>query len=275
MVITRKHILFIIIFLNVLFIQSCRDDISLNAPNGLIVILKADDYGEASENWNRFIKMIIDDSINANIGVIPRNVKTSSSISDIRRISNLKNSKNSPIIEFWAHGYDHSYTGKIPEFQTNNLDYQIDHIKKAQSFFSDTLNISNNTFSTPFNSSSINTYFALKKFPEINIWMCYQENENQFHTEWKDPNLHVIKKSDKNILLNITYTSLGKFTPSNIMNNFEIDKKRAYIIIQIHPAFWNDEIFVDFEKLIYFYKTKKAIFMTPNQYLNYLHKMDN
>jgi len=268
----KKIIFFLIVFLNAVFIQSCRDDISLNAPNGLVVILKADDYGETSDHWNRFIKMIIDDSINASIGVIPRHVKTNGSITEIIRISNLKNTNNLPIIEFWAHGYDHSNKGKIPEFQTNSLDYQIDHIRKAQKFFLDTLNISNNIFSTPFNTSSINTYLALKNFTDINIWMCYQKNEIQFHPEWKDPNLQVIKKSDKNILLNVTYISLGKFSTSDIINNFEIDKKRAYIIIQVHPAFWNEATYDNFEKLIYFYKMKKVIFMTPNQYFNFLHK---
>jgi hypothetical protein len=256
--------------------QSCHEDILLNAPNELIVILKADDLGETSANWNRFIQAVINDSINASIGIIPHKVKTIGSISEIQRVSNLKLSDNTtPVIDFWVHGYDHSMNGKIAEFQTNDKNYQIDHIRKAQKFFSDTLHISNNSFGAPYNNTTTNTYLSLKNFPEIKIWMCFQSVEKQFHTDWKDPNMQVIRNTDKYLLLNVTYTSLSKLSTSEIINNFERDKKRAYVLIQIHPAGWNDATFEDFEELVYFYKMKGAVFMTPNQYYNYLQNKNN
>ena len=272
----RKLIFFLIVIFYIFTFQSCHEDISLNAPNGLIVILKADDLGDTTANWNRFIQTIIKDSINASIGIIPRKVKTIGSIFEIQRVSNLKQSdNNSSIIDFWVHGYDHSLTNKIAEFQTNNLNYQIDHIRKAQKFFSDTLHISNNAFGAPFNSTTNITYLALKNFPEINIWMCFQRTEKQYHEEWKDPNRQVIKKSDKNLLLNVTYENLWKSPTADIIHNFANDKKRAYILIQIHPDNWNDSVFEDFEELVYFYKMNHVTFMTLNQYYNYLQNKDN
>ena len=97
--------LFFLILITCIFI-SCIDDVSQHQPKALIVILKADDFGDTTANWNRFIKKIIDDSICASIGVISKNVHENS-IPEIQRISTLHQVNGSPVIEFWNHGYDH------------------------------------------------------------------------------------------------------------------------------------------------------------------------
>ncbi|MFZ4725857.1 MAG: hypothetical protein ACOYMD_10465, partial [Paludibacter sp.] len=84
--------------------SSCNDDVSLNAPNGLIVIVKADDLGETNPNWNKFMKMVIDNDICVSIGIITKNVTTNESVEEIKRISNILQPNKFPVIEFWNHG---------------------------------------------------------------------------------------------------------------------------------------------------------------------------
>ena len=252
---------------------SCKEDISLNSPNGLVVILKADDLGDTTANWNRFIKKIIDDSICAGIGVISKNVHESS-IPEIQRISNIRQKNGFPVIEFWNHGYDHSNFGKKTEFYGNNFNYQLSHLLKAQGFFSDSLHIPNHSFGAPYNRTSHETSLALNQIPDINVWMCFKKFEKQYSFRWKDPNKLIIYSFDKHIILNVNYESVFGINKDLIVGSYDEDKKKSYIIIQIHPAVWDNDTYNKFDSIIQFYKQPehKAIFMTPYQYYESLHK---
>jgi peptidoglycan/xylan/chitin deacetylase (PgdA/CDA1 family) len=273
--ISRNNIFLIsfVLFLLILM-SSCNEDVSLNAPNGLIVIVKADDLGETNPNWNKFMKMVIDNEICASIGIITKNVTTNESIEEIKRISNILQPNQFPIIEFWNHGYDHSRNGKVHEFQGTDILLQDNHIQLAQNFFSQSLNLTSKTFSAPFNKTSIETANALGHFPEIKVWMCYEKIENQYQKEWKDPNKKLITIADQRIMLNVDYLYVKSFPVEKIIDNYKYDKKKPYILIQIHPGGWDDSGFEKFKKLIDFFKTgNRAIFMTPFQYYQYLHKI--
>ena len=274
---SRKLFLLIIIILSVFFV-SCREDVSLNSPNGLVVILKADDLGDTTQNWNRFIKILIDDSINAGIGIISRNVGVSS-VSEIRRITTIKQKNGFPVVEFWNHGYDHKDLKpnvEQTEFYNTNFNYQHSHISLAQHFFSDTLHLISHSFGAPHNRTQLLTEDVIDKFPEINIWQHYGKTEKYNHTGWKDPKYKVIQEIDKHIVLSVDYLSLKSFKVNDMMRNYNNDSKKPYIVIQIHPAAWNDEMFNDFESLVHFYKeSNRATFMTPYQYYNFLQKKTN
>lgn len=256
-----------------IFTYSCSDELSVKYSNLPIVILKADDLGDTTANWNRFMKIVADNEICAGIGIITKNITTKSSLEELKRISNLKQENNSPTIEFWNHGYDHSKEGNRTEFYGSDFEYQLSHIKKSQDYFTDSLAITCRTFSAPFNKSNSVTASALNQFPEIKIWMCYQKNEKVDDSKWKDPQRKTIDISDQNILLNVNYLYLHDFSFNNIKNRYNQDKKKPYILIQIHPALWDEESFDNFQKLITFYKDqKRAIFMTPYQYYQFLHE---
>ncbi len=265
---------FAVLTIILLFFCSCQEDVSLNSPNGLIVIIKADDLGDTTTNWNRFMKVVSNYEICASVGIISRNVTTTGSISEIQRISSLLQPNKFPIIEFWNHGYDHWKTNNKHEFQGTEYGLQLNHLDLAQNFFSKSLKITSHTFSAPFNRTSIETASALTNFPEINVWMCYEKIENQYHNKWKDPKKRIINISDQSIILNIDYLYVKDFPAEKIMDNYEQDRKKPYILIQIHPAVWDDESFKKFEKLICFYRDgNRAIFMTPYQYYKNLHKI--
>jgi hypothetical protein len=245
----------------------------LNAPNGLVVIIKADDLGDTTANWNRFMKIVVDNNICAGVGVIAGRVTTEGSKAEIRRVFQFKQENGFSAIEFWNHGYDHSKINGVTEFSSSDTDAQANHIQLSQSFLFENLNTTCHTFGAPFNRTSGVTSSALKNSPEINVWLCYQSNEKHYLSEWKDPNKKVINKTDQHIILNTDYLYLYDFPIGVIINNYDRDKDKPYILIQIHPAKWDDSKFSRFEKLIHFYKDKHlATFMTPYQYYKYLHR---
>ena len=264
---------FAVLTIALLFFCSCQEDVSLNSPNGLIVIIKADDLGETTSNWNRFMKIISDNEICASVGVISKNVTTVSSKTEIQRVSRLLQPNKFPIIEFWNHGYDHWQSDTKHEFQGTEYSLQLNHLELAQKFFTDSLNITSHTFSAPYNRTSIETATALRLFPEINVWMCYEKTENEYQNDWKDPNKKVINISDQHIILNVDYLYVKNFPSEKIINNYNSDRKKPYILIQIHPAAWDEESFSKFENLIRFYKDgNRAFFMTPYQFYQNLHR---
>ena len=271
-------IIFFLIFLLSATIVSCREDVSLNSPDGLVVILKADDLGVIDANWYKFIQKLIDDSICAGIGVISKNVSNASA-AEIQRITNIKQKNGYPAVEFWNHGYDHKDLkphDEQTEFFNTNLNYQHSHINLAQHFFTDSLHITSHTFGAPHNRTQLITENVIEQFPEINVWQHYGRTEKYDHSGWKDPKYRVIHDTDQRIILSIDYLSLRSFNIDDMVKNYDEDRKKPYIIIQIHPAAWNDEIFQKFESIVQFYKqSHRATFMTPYQYYQYLHKKVN
>src|ERR1035437_6471495 len=144
-----------ILFLSFLFTSfSACIDVPFSNPDGLIVILKADDLGEMTPNWSRFMKIVEDDTICAGIGVISKNVKTEAARQNIRLTSTLKQPNNFPVIEFWNHGFDHSSFKGSTEFGgTGNVE-QLNHMHLAQKFFTDTLKLTSHCFGAPFNRTT-------------------------------------------------------------------------------------------------------------------------
>jgi peptidoglycan/xylan/chitin deacetylase (PgdA/CDA1 family) len=267
---------FIIIVIISSFFMSCTDEL-LKPTEGLIVILKADDLGDTTPNWNRFVKKIIDDSICASIGVISKNVHERS-IPELQRISNITQVNGFPTVEFWNHGYDHINLKKndeVTEFYNTNTNYQYTHYQLAQHFFLDSLHIISHSFGAPHNRSDSKTQNVIKDFPEINVWLQYEQIEHYNHGVWKDPKYKLINTGDQHIILSIDYLSLRSFNVIDIEKNYINDSKKNYIVIQIHPWLWGDNAFNKFDNVVQFYKRHKVRFMTPFQYYNYLHNKQN
>lgn len=268
--------IFLSITLN-LFLNSCNDESSVNYSNLPVIILKADDLMDTTPNWNRFIKIVIDNEICASIGIISKPLSSKKSISEIRRISKIKQKNNFPVIEFWNHGYDHSKNGNKTEFYGTDFNYQLSHIQKSQDFFIDSLQCISHSFGAPFNKTNSVTYAALKNHPDINVWMCYQKNEKEYENDvWKDPKKKEINSFDRNLILDVDYLSLKEFSMHEFKKNFNKDKRKQYILIQIHPQFWDNKSFDNFIQLISFYKDQKhGVFMTPYQYYQSLHNKNS
>ena len=266
--------IFFPLIITLIFISCGSDAVYLHQTKGLIVILKADDLGDTTANWNRFIKRLVDDSICAGIGIISKNVHDSS-IPEIQRISTINQVDGSPVVEFWNHGYDHlnlKKNDKETEFFNTSYDYQYTHFQLAQHFFADSLHIICHAFGSPHNRCDSKTDSVISHFPEINVWQQYTRLERYDRKVWKDPKHEIITNTDQHIVLSIDYLSLKSLNASGFEKNFRNDNEKPYILIQIHPAICTDAMFTNFENLVQFYKKRpNTRFMTPYQYFNYLH----
>ncbi len=272
---SMHFIISIFLFITLItFLNSCSDESSVNYTNLPVIIIKADDLMETTPNWNRFIQVVIDNEICAGIGIISEPLTSKNSILEIRRISKIKQKNNFPVIEFWNHGYNHLKNGNVTEFYGTDLNYQLSHIQKSQDFFIDSLQCISHSFGAPFNKTNSGTDAALKTYPDINVWMCYQKIEKQnANGYWKDPKNKSINSFDRNIILDVDYLFLKDFSMTELKNNFNKDKKKKYILVQIHPQLWDNKSFDNFKELISFYKDqKRGVFMTPYQYYQFLHK---
>ena len=259
------HLLFLI-----LFFSSCGEpDHSINA-NQTVIIIKADDLGDMTPNWEQFISKSMENNVPVSIGIISKNMTSALTKAKVKELAESHNNIGQLSIQFWNHGYDHLRTNNIEEFKTPDLAYQTDHIKLAQNFFKDSLGIDCNTFSTPFNESSNITFEALKSFPEIKVWMCYQRHEKQFHTSWINPNSNKVGARQDQILLDIKCESVLQVPSKSVKMILEKNKHLPYLIIQIHPNTWKDQEFQDYQALLDYLKAKKMIFMTPQEYYSSL-----
>lgn len=236
---------------------------------GLVVILKADDLGEMTPNWERFMHIIFKDSICGSIGIIADRMKSDSTVDEIRKISGYKRDNKFPVIEFWNHGYNHIKNKNGTEFDGSTIEYQANHLQMTQEFMNDKLRIQCHTFGAPYNRTDINTLKALYFSPEICVWFCLKNLEKEEKKGWKNPDDHPALDNNK-ILLDVDYYFYKIFPVDKMMNNYSKDRLKPYIVIQVHPLMWKDKNFDDFETLIKFYKSRKTTFMTPFQYYQYL-----
>ena len=258
------HFLFLI-----LIFSSCEPDHSINV-NQTVIIIKADDLGDMTPKWEQFISKSMENNVPVSIGIISKNMTSAATKSKAKELAQSHNNVGQLSIQFWNHGYDHLRTNNVEEFKTPDLVYQSEHIKLSQDFFKDTLDINCDTFSTPFNESSDITFEALKSFPEIKVWMCYQLHEKQFHTSWVNPNWNIIGVGQNQILLDIKCESVLHVPSKSVKMILEKNKHLPYLIIQIHPNTWNDQEFQDYQALLDYLKEKKMIFMTPQEYYRFL-----
>lgn len=256
-------------FAFIFILISCNPD-NLIYSDHTIIIIKADDLGNMTNNWQNFISKSVENDVPVSIGVIASHMTDDSTKIKVRNLSKLRSKTGNLLLEFWNHGYDHSRDNNVEEFRIPNLAYQIDHIKRSQVFFKDSLGIESTTFSTPFNESSDTTFEALKHFPEIKIWMCYQRKEKQFHTSWIDPDFNVLKPTENQILLNVRIQAVFHLPLIMLKRIVDSNTHPPYLIIQIHPNTWEDHDFEDYQTMIDYLKQKKFIFMTPQQYYLYL-----
>lgn len=262
---------FIFFLLALLLFFSCEPE-KYDLESRPVVILKADDLGNLTPNWERYIELIESNDICGSIGIISSFVTDKQSITRIREIANKKNSDNESLIEFWNHGYDHSEKDHTTEFWGTSKAYQIEHIRRSQIFFMDTLGIECNTFSAPFNRTSLATYNALDDFPEIKILMIYRPSERNDENNWKDITRKWGKTNKKRVRLKVTVQSVYDVPYETIRKHANVMATNEYMIIQIHPNAWDEHDFLVFQKTIKFLRKKRFRFMTPRQYYKYLHQ---
>ncbi len=262
-------IIFALLQIPILMLLSCDTDIYRNSPS-MVVIIKADDLGNMTPNWERFIQSVDNNNICASIGIISSNVTDRKSIIEIKEVADHKQYNGFPIIEFWNHGFDHFGNNNMTEFWGTSKEYQIEHIKKSQKFILDSLDIQCATFSSPFNRTSAETYEALNFFPEIKIIMTHRKSEIFEKYNWIEVKRKQGKMKVTKLRLQVQFQSVYDVPLSEIKKDINKIPFDGYLVVQIHPNAWDESDFSTFQEMIDFFKKKNVKFMTPQQYFKYL-----
>jgi hypothetical protein len=228
-----------------LFFFSLPGELSPQSNNKKqVIILKADDF-IFSEQWVRFIRYIENKKIKVSLGVVGKQLYNESLCDWIKSLSINNN------IEFWNHGLTHECKEYF-EFKGSSYEYQLTHLQKAQQLFKDKVGITVHTFGAPCNAIDENTSQALADIEEIKIWYYGKTDSIKLCLERKG-----------NIESPIMQPNYNEFIER--YNQDKLDQY-DYLALQIHPGFWDDKGWEDFEKIIDFLNQKEVVFMTPFEY---------
>lgn len=206
-----------------------------------VIILKADDF-VFSEKWARFITYIENKKLKVGLGVVGKQLYNESLCDWIKLLSQNEN------IEFWSHGLTHD----SGEFKGNHYEYQLTHLREAQRLFKDKFDITVHTFGAPGNEIDETTSQALTDVEEIKIWLYGKPDSVKLRLERRGE-----------IESPIMHPNYNEFITRYNGNRLD---RREYLALQMHPGFWDDIGWEEFEKIIAFLEQKEVVFMTPYEY---------
>lgn len=227
---------------------------------GQFIILKADDFVfDGSEvippGWQTFIDYIENRNLKAGIGIIGHSIElgTEECFSSIRAYHNQGN------IEFWNHGYSHYYNyapdpnDRIWEFRNTSYEEQYEHLMMTQDLAKTHIGIILRSFGAPRNATDANTKLALDEVDDLKVWLWGHYGTNMlplFYRFYIEP-------------------ATGYPDYEIFLENYDPDLE--YIVLQIHPRYWDTERYNEFDQIIDHMNQENVIFVTPFEYYNLLH----
>ncbi len=235
-----------ILFISLFFFFLPGDLLPYSSNKKQIIILKADDF-VLSEKWARFITYIENKNIKVSLGVVGKELNNESLCDWIKLLSMNNN------IEFWNHGLTHDCNDQgISEFKGTPYEDQLTHLQETQRLFKDKLGIIVHTFGAPFDGIDENTSQALADIEEIKIWYYGKTDSVKLCVERKGKIEYPVSHPDYN----------------EFVKRYDQDKldRYDYLALYIHPGYWDDKGWEEFEKIIDFLEQKEVIYMTPYEY---------
>ena len=219
------------------------------------VILKADDIKYDAEHilsprWQTFINYIVDQNINAGLGLIGNSLEEDHPA----YFNRIKALHNSPHFEIWHHGYDHVLRGTneqgetYHEFSNTPFEHQLNHLQKTQTLAKEKMGITFRTFGAPGNQIDATTTDALAQIPDLKVWFYG-------HTE--------------STLFNLGRTMNLEYPTHNPdFQSFKENYKSDFpcLVLQGHPNSWDEQRFDQFDQIIQFLLKQNTTFVLPYDY---------
>lgn len=222
------------------------------------VILKVDDLrhanGKVHPRWQKLAEFTRSRKVKTSIGIICDSLEGDHP----EYISWIKDLHATGLVEFWNHGYDHKQWKEGDksgdEFKGSTLEFQKEHLAKANGLAKEKLGFTLPAFGAPSNAIDATTVLALKDDPDTKIW---------FYGNSKEPagKLVLDRVGSVNIENPIFTPSLEKFVAG--YNRYP---KREYFVIQGHPGQWDDPKFAQFVAIVDFLTKEGALIMAPSEY---------
>lgn len=156
-------------------------------------------------------------------------------------------------VELYNHGYTHSLAGADPawnattEFRGTPCWFQRDHLSRTQGLLAKTIGVTSIAFGAPGNAGDDSTVCAMRTSPEIRIWFAGRAGAGT---------------------INLPLSPCESPLPHP---NFEVfraayDPQARTIVLQIHPASWQDKKdSEEFRRIVEFLKSEGACFATLAQ----------
>ncbi|MES2461156.1 MAG: DUF2334 domain-containing protein [Armatimonadota bacterium] len=222
------------------------------------ILIKVDDLrvvrGGVHPRWQKLADFLKARKVKAGIGIICDSLEGDNP----NYVRWIKEQRATGLIEFWNHGYNHkewTVEGrKTQEFVGTSYEQQKESFTQSSRLAKEKLGFSLPAFGAPFNGTDATTVRVLQEDTDTRVWL---------YGDVKNPagKLVLDRVGPVNIENPIFKPSLEKFVAG-----YDRYPKRAYFVIQGHPAQWDDAGFDQFVKIVDFLTKEGAIFTTPSEY---------
>lgn len=228
-------------------------------PSKKYVILKMDDLRantnhSYNKNWQELVNTIRRYKIKAALGLIAEDLpKASQSYKD-----SLKQWHDSEFFEIWNHGWNHKrknyppYYNNKSEYSGTSYEFQKECFEKSMALAKSELGITMKTFGAPFNQTDDSFFKVIEENKDIKVWL-YGRNNSYSGL--------ILKRGTKNQLESAT----GVVSYNSFLTAFQ-NNKTPYLVLQGHPGKWDENSFLEFDRVINFLKKQEVIFVLPHEY---------
>ncbi|MEE2877290.1 MAG: DUF2334 domain-containing protein [Candidatus Neomarinimicrobiota bacterium] len=220
------------------------------------LIIKADDLrARITPSWRRFIGWAEDRSYSVGLGLICNSLATAPAL-DIEYLRTLNRWR----FELWLHGWDHEISEQRAEFQGRPLGWQERHIDSSMKWAKRKLGISLRTFGPPGNRSDESTMIVLRSSPQLKVWFdsgTKKSEQDVIGIDW------------------IAESATGQLRSFEDFSEKVINlSEDEVIVLQIHPADWNDSDLELFGRMVdYTVNSLARRLMTPYGYYTWRRDM--
>lgn len=155
-------------------------------------------------------------------------------------------------IEIWQHGHFHKKNNENGEYRGTSEEEQFKYLNKAQQNVKKLFQIIPSTFGAPFNHTDKNTNLAILKEKNIKR-VFFMENRND----------GLIYLNNRVNMENGT----GILDFNYFKENLNKAEQKDYIVLQGHPHKWffEDELYKEFIKIVFYLKELDYKFIKPNE----------
>lgn len=212
------------------------------------IVFKLDDLKE--ENYNKFDRVCSiakNYNIHVTIGIINSSIHNTN-----KQYINwiIEKNKNKYII-FWNHGLYHEIDVKTGYSEYNrNYETQEKNILESHNYSKEKLGFEYDIFGAPYNISNEHTINILEKLDYKYMFFPFKNSKS---------NKVMLLKNRIDMELETGITNYDFFVES-----FDANKHYDYGIVQGHPNIWEEDSFIEFEKIVIFLLEKKCEITKPS-----------
>lgn len=233
--------------LSVGLLLSCAGALAAGPVKNQVVLLKFDDLvQENADAFQRVADLLAEEGVPGSFGIIGNSLE-----GDNQEYFDTIKAWDAQGIELWHHGY----TSAEKEYLNDDYDAQYESFKKTMDLMKEKCGITMHSFCLPWGNGTDTTLRMLNEFPEITSTLVAPQKNDIMNAVSFDTraNLEI---------------STGKTDYNSFVEQYRLQVSSPYIVIQCHPAMWQDSDFDNLRAAIHYLKEKGCVFNTPTAYVD-------